>query len=303
MWSDSVAGVKQALIIWILGDGKPGHENQSLGLAEAMGRRVACEVHRIPARPWREALSMAAELPRPDLIVGAGHSTHGLLWWLSRRYRARSVVMMRPSLPKGLFDMLVAPEHDFKNPPLSGGSVLATRGALNRVVPVTDGSRKGTLVLLGGPSKHHGWDAEGIREMISEISARAPGVEVADSRRTPDGFFASLDFINARHAHRETPPGWFAAWLARAEEVWVTEDSVSMVYEALTGGARVGILPVPRLKKNARVIQGLDRLADGGWVTRYADWRENEILPAPPHRLAEADRVAEWLLESMPRTG
>lgn len=291
--------MKHALSIWILGDGKPGHENQSLGLAEAMGRRVDYEVHRIPVKPWREALKIAIGLPNPDLIVAAGHSTHGLIWWLSRRYRARSVVMMRPSLPMGLFDMVIAPEHDFKNLPASEGSVLTSRGALNRVVPNVDQEKHGVLVLLGGPSKHHAWDSEVMRGMLVEIAERIPNLEVADSRRTPDGFFDSLDFIKERHSHHETPQGWLAERLARVEAVWVTEDSVSMVYEALTGGAKVGALPVPRIRENARVIQGLDQLVTDGWVSRFEDWKDCGTLKSPPEILAEADRAAAWLLGRM----
>jgi len=288
--------VKQALTLWILGDGKPGHENQSLGLAEAMGRCVDCDVHRIPAKPWQEALKLGAALPKPDLIVAAGHSTHRLLWWLARRHRARSVVMMRPSLPMGLFDMVIAPEHDFKSSHSNRANLLTTRGALNRVVPASGEGKGGGLVLLGGPSKHHGWDAEVMRGMLAEIAERTPNLEVADSRRTPKGYIDTLDFITERHSHHETPQGWLAARLARAGEVWVTEDSVSMVYEALTGGAKVGVLPVPRIRENARVIQGLDKLVADGWVTRFEDWKDRGSLKTPSEILAEADRAAAWVL-------
>ena len=293
MWADRNSCVKRLLTIWILGDGKPGHENQSLGLAEAMRRRVPCDIHRIgPESSWESP-------PVPDVIVAAGHATHGRLWWLARRHRAHSVVLMRPSLPPWLFDFVIAPRHDFKKPPSPGGRVFASRGALNRVVPVADEPRDGKLILLGGPSKHHGWDGDAMRGMLAEIAGRVPEVELADSRRTPEGFFASLDFIEARHHHFDTPPGWLAARLARAEEVWVTEDSVSMVYEALTGGARVGILPMPRLRENARVIQGLDQLADDGWVTRFRAWKETSTLNPPPEPLAEADRAAAWLMDEL----
>jgi len=291
--------VARPLTLWILGDGKPGHENQSLGLAEAIGRRVACESHRIAARPWRDALATAWNLPPPDLIIAAGHATHGMLAWLKRGFRARSVVLMRPSLPACFFDLVIAPEHDFKKTPPPGGRMLATKGAINRVVPADEGRKQGALVLLGGPSKHHGWDAAAMREMLAVIAARTPNLEAADSRRTPDGFFASLDFIETRHPHTETPPGWLADRLATAGEVWVTEDSVSMVYEALTGGAKVGVLPVPRLREGARVVQGLDRLLAEGWATRFDDWKAGGALKPPPSPLAEADRAAAWVLEHL----
>jgi len=288
--------VKQPLTIWILGDGKPGHENQSLGLAEAIARRTECEIHGISSRPLRHALASARKLPKPDLIIAAGHSTHVLLCWFSRHYRAKSIVLMRPSLPSALFDMVIAPQHDFAIAPPASDRLLLTRGAINRVRPAANAVRGGALVLLGGPSKQHGWDSDQMRGMLSKIAARTPNLEVADSRRTPGEFFDSLDFIPVRHSHCETPQGWLAERLATAAEVWVTEDSVSMVYEALTGGARVGILPVPRIRDGARVIRGLDQLVKSGRITRFEAWEKCPQLHAHPEPLAEADRAADWVL-------
>ena len=298
----SLRAVTRPLTLWILGDGKPGHENQSLGLAEAIKRRVECETHRIAASPWREALATAWSLPPPDLIVAAGHSTHGMLAWLRRAFRARTVVLMRPSLPACFFDMVIAPEHDFKKPPPTGGRVLATKGAINRVVPSGQGDKQGALVLLGGPSKHHGWDADAMRTMLAEIAGRTPPLVAADSRRTPVGFFESLEFIHTRQRHQDTPPGWLAGRLATADEVWVTEDSVSMVYEALSGGAKVGVLPVPRLRTDARIIKGLDRLLAEGLATRFDDWKAGGELKSPAAPLAEADRAADWVLENLTKS-
>ena len=65
-----------------------------------------------------------------------------------------------------------------------------------------------------------------------------------------------------------------------------------MVYEALSSGAKVGLLPVPRLKSGTRVLQGLGKIIDGGFITRFADWEKSRQLAAPPETLREADRSA-----------
>ena len=98
----------KTLTLWLLGDGKPGHENQSLGLADALSRRVPCEVHRVSIAGKRgivtrvkAALQASEGLPVPDLVIGAGHATHFALLWLARKHRARSIVLMKPSLPMG----------------------------------------------------------------------------------------------------------------------------------------------------------------------------------------------------------
>ncbi|MBM3864135.1 MAG: hypothetical protein FJ385_09365 [Verrucomicrobia bacterium] len=108
------------LVLWLIGDGKPGHENQSLGLAEAIGRRVPVDIHRIRLAQGRgllgrlaAATATAKTLPRPDFILGAGHATHLPLLWLARKYGAKSVVLMKPSLPLACFDWCIAPEHVF----------------------------------------------------------------------------------------------------------------------------------------------------------------------------------------------
>ena len=296
--------MKPSLTLWILGDGKPGHENQSLGLAEAIGRRTSVEIHRISLAGnrgilgrVRAALAASAGFPKPDLILAAGHATHGALWWLSRKHSARSVVLMKPSIPIGWFTWCVAPDHDFPEGS-SRPNLILTRGALNRVNPC-EGERSGKLILIGGPSKIHGWDGGAILEMLSQATDRG-GWELSDSRRTPEGFLdearAKLPGVNVI-SHRDTPPDWVPGKLARAKEVWVTEDSVSMIYEALSGGAKVGLLPVPRLVGDSRVLRGLDRLVADGFVTPFERWRETERIAAPLELLREADRCAGILLE------
>ena len=38
---------QKPLVIWVLDDGKPGHRNQSLGLAEAINRQAGAMIHTI----------------------------------------------------------------------------------------------------------------------------------------------------------------------------------------------------------------------------------------------------------------
>ena len=76
----------------------------------------------------------------------------------------------------------------------------------------------------------------------------------------------------------------------------MTADSVSMVYEALTAGAAVGVLDVPQ-KRSSRIGRGLDRLAAEGWVTLFADWRPGLRLHRPPGVFNEAERCARWIVE------
>ena len=290
------------LVIWVLGDGKPGHENQSLGLAEALGRARPCEVHRISlagVSRWRRvshALRETSGFPRPDLIVAAGHGTHWTLWRLAARMKCRSVVLMKPSLPVGWFGLCVAPEHDFQGKP-PAGNVVTTLGALNRVKYDPGVPRQGGLLLIGGPSASHGWDEADVLGRLEEIAAGNPAGywQLTTSRRTPPGM---LEKLRERlpgvevWSHEDTGPDWVPARLGEAAEVWVSEDSVSMVYEALSSGARVGLLPVPRKAADSRVLRGMADLLERGYLTDHGRWRATRALAAPPHVLREADRCA-----------
>ena len=89
--------------------------------------------------------------------------------------------------------------------------------------------------------------------------------------------------------------GWPARWRA-GRDVWVTEDSVSMIYEALTAGCRVGLLPLPR-KSAGRLHRAVDRLIEEGFVCGRNDLDAGMELPAPPRTLDEANRCAGLLLE------
>ncbi len=236
-----------------------------------------------------KALTSSRKLPIPDYVIGAGHSTHFALLAIARTAGARSIVLMKPGLPMSWFDYCVAPEHDFQKVPNKSHLILS-KGALNRVIPA-EGERTEKWFLIGGPSKIHGFDEAGLILQIRELALDG-NWQVADSRRTPTDFLKKLKHeipTLSIFPHQQTGHGWLAEKLSSAAEVWVTEDSVSMVYEALTGGAKVGVLKMPRLKPDARLIRGLKKLQAEGYLMGEG-MRNME-------RLAEADRCAAVILD------
>ena len=295
------------LRILLLLDGKPGHQNQSMGLVEALSRRVECTCHRVEvlhAEPWRERLRRVREavaaFPGPDLVVGAGHKVHLPLLWAKWKTGAKAVVLMKPSLPARLFDLCLVPLHD-ANGKASTGRIETTLGALNRVrFEPSAKDPKAHLALIGGPSKEYGWDGEDLLAGMREVAYHCDGNwMVTDSRRTPAGFLdelsAKMPFLPVSPSS-QTPPDWLPAQLRTASVVWVTEDSVSMIYEALSSGARVGLLPMPRKGESGRISRGVDQLVRDGYVIRFADWRKTRQMVAPPAVQQEADRCAGIVL-------
>jgi hypothetical protein len=295
------------LVIWRLIDGKAGHEKQSQGLAEALGRHVAVKIHEIRVSSplsslfgWLLGRFPAGHgLPDPHLLIGAGHRTHLALLAARRACGGRAVVLMQPSLPLPLFDLCLIPAHD--QPP-ARGNVIATRGALNTARPSRQHDAGLGLILVGGPSAHFDWQSHQVADNIAEIVGKMPAVHwrLTTSRRTPDDFLTGLrqaDLPNLEILPFDaTPPGWLESELARAGQAWVTEDSVSMVYEALTAGCAVGLLRPPR-HGDSRVARGVDQLIRDNWVTPFETWQPEQPLLAAPEGFDEAERCACKILE------
>jgi mitochondrial fission protein ELM1 len=294
---------RRPLAVWVIDDGKPGHHNQSLGLAEALARATPTAIHRLPALPaWRALLALFVSLPgnafpQPDLLLGAGHATHLTLLALRRRYGGRAVVLMKPSLPRALFDLVIAPEHDGV---VADARTLISAGALNRIRASAAHTPDHGLILIGGVSAHLSWDDAAIQLQIKSLLARNPDTRwtLTTSRRTPAEFLATLPPAAnlAVFPHAATPPGWLAEQFARCATVWVSPDSVSMVFEALTSGAAVGVFDLP-VNPRSRVGWAIAQLADTARITRFISLCAHGVMHPNPHPLAEAERCADWILK------
>ncbi|HKJ89123.1 MAG TPA: ELM1/GtrOC1 family putative glycosyltransferase, partial [Gammaproteobacteria bacterium] len=131
---------------WVLSDGKPGMENQCLGLAEALGvdfrvKRVSPRLpwRRLPPQLWFAPLhapsrqSDALAPPWPDILIATGRQTVALSMAIRRASAGRTytVQIQNPGVALRHFDLVVPPRHDN----CRGHNVLATRGALHRVTP------------------------------------------------------------------------------------------------------------------------------------------------------------------------
>lgn len=287
--------------LYIVSDGKPGHLAQSRGLAKAIMRQTKARMMEIDADGKRVA-------PQPEkeagLILAAGRGTHSMAMSLRKYLGLPAIALMNPGwINRQRFDLSVIPKHDGVGP---SASVIVTDGALNTITPATDASPTQGLILVGGPSKHHRWDDQAIQRQLTAIVEHDDQMQwtVTGSRRTPSSTDALLQTLASKHSERfvytpasQTPEGWVADQLQRCGTCWVSEDSVSMVYEALTAGARVGLIGVPRKAIPGRVVRGVQSLIDRGWVTTLDQWRDGQALPTDRPALAEADRVAAHVIE------
>ncbi len=298
------------MVIWYLSDGKPGHLNQILGLIAALNELTSIESVEIPVNKVKVGflgwLTGRATLPTglvtddlssPDVIMGAGHGTHKALLALSKKTSAKSFLLMSPSLPLPMFDFVCAPDHD--RLPLND-NCLSTEGALNRMKPGEKIAASG-LILIGGPSSHAVWNTDEILNQLSELVdiKSATNWVLTTSRRTPDNFIQKIHPKSNLKilSWQDTDSHWLPETMATTEEIWVTPDSVSMIYEALTAEANVGIFKLKILP--TRVSMGIERLVSENRILCFDCLKSDMEWSKTLTPLKEANRCASWLVKKL----
>ena len=285
-------------------DGKAGHRSQAVGLYKAMQRQSNIEVtfqeisiQELPIFSllkaiWARRFGLFEK--KPDYIFGVGSHTQARVLLLGRVYpKAKTVIMMKPNFPVNWFDYAIIPQHDGVKESMH---VITTQGALNPIVNENRHQPNRILIALGGNSKRHQWNDEKVLSSIQRLvenNVHATFI-LTTSRRTPDtfletlpqqNFYSKLQIFPVEH----TPQGWVFEEMQKAEVVWVTEDSVSMIFEALTAGCQVGIIEIDRLKSD-RITQLLDQLLSN-------DLLDKQHIKLLNLKLDEASRVADILLK------
>ena len=304
--------VDEPIVVWFFTDDKPGHLNQLIGLESRLSVHANIESRWFSIAnkkiSWFDTLLKRFSCDgedSPNLVVGAGRRTHKYLVATKRSYDCFSLVLMRPSLPLSLFDAAIIPEHDS---PADKDNILETVGVLNNVMPraiiaPNEEPCKQGLILIGGESKHYIWDEERILQQLESMVASSDDVDewvLGNSRRTPDSFLTLLKEKKLPKLkiveHQNTDRSWLPRQMVSSGCIWVTPDSVSMVYEAITSGANTFIFEL-KPKKETRVVKGVQQLLKTKLLYQWPDM----ITVRQPSVLWEAERTAVWLLDRLAR--
>ena len=257
---------------WALTEGFAGMENQCLGLADAIGipgeiKRVSrprSPLRYLPPRFWPNPLETATEgtvlaPPWPDVLISSGRGSVAAALAVRRRCTGRmfSIHIQSPYVDSHRFDLVIIPQHDG----LRGDNVLVTTTAMHRVTKTVlhEAGRTFTdrlshlprpliAVLVGGSRRHLECSPEAMRRMANQLlrATRECGgsLAVTTSRRTGKQNEAILreglnDIPLLFWDGKEENP--YLGFLALADAIVVTNDSVSMVSEACATGKPVHI--------------------------------------------------------------
>lgn len=267
------AGTSDDAEIWVLADDRAGNVAQCLGVAEALGRPFAVKTLRYDRLARLPNLLRGAGLtgvtadsrealraPWPRLVIAAGRRTAPVARWIRRQCGARLVQIMDPGFPgRGDFDLIVSPAHDL---PRAGGKVMEILGAPHRVTPERLAAeadrwrpafahlpRPWVAVIVGGATKNRPFPVEMAQDLGESVARLAGGMGgsllLTTSRRTgvaqEAALAAGLPEPRWLHLFSQGGDNPYFGFLALADAIIVTGDSVSMCCEACASAAPVFI--------------------------------------------------------------
>ena len=260
--------MKKIKIIWRLLDGRKGHEKQSLALVRSLKEQSRCRIFDINIQDLENPFlalifkknNLNKGLIRPDIVIGAGHKTHFHLLAIKRYFGAKIVVIMKPSLPLKLFDLCVIPKHDDIK---IGSNVFITNTPLVNFNLNMKKKENMALFLIGGPSRHFHWDSKIILEQIKNISKKFKFKKllITTSRRTPLDFIDEFNRLKIKniqlYEHTKITNNWLDKNIIKVKNIWVTNDSYSMLIEAIASGAYIDILEL-KIKKKSKLSREIN---------------------------------------------
>ncbi|PZP39951.1 MAG: hypothetical protein DI585_02405 [Pseudomonas fluorescens] len=321
--------------ILILSDGRTGSENRSLGVVEMLGVRDPEVVTMKPkysgkfmkmlpvSMLYSEYDKLVRDIGKYDVLVGSGYQVSRIMRALKGVSPSLfTVALMRPSGKPSAYDVVAVEQHDgYKQ----ASNVVVTLGAPNRITKdrlalEADRWRKrlssvrGTkiAVLVGGASKHGAFGADEAKELIKSLAkplkGQDAGLLVTTSRRSGQEVVEAVEkaLKDSGVAHflwspeeggpRDNP---YLAYLALADAIVVTADSVSMVSEAASAGKPVYIYgeekSVP--KKFRAYYTALNKQGRARW------WQGQFNLRAPAAGLMDTMMIAGFVRSKWMKRG
>ncbi len=318
--------------IWVLTDDRTGHNNQSIAVAENLGlpyeiKKIHYNIFaRLPNFLKSSGLTgvdrHVHEIfpPWPDLVIASGRRLAPIARYIKKKSGGKTFLcqMMWPDCPVEDFDILAVPEHDKH----VGDNVITTIGAPNNITKEKLAEAEArwlkdralptppviTLLVGGDSSKSrftHPMAMELIQSVKNKVQEECATLFVTVSRRTSAQRIEDIrqelpsgaHFYNPAEESEDNP---YLSYLAMADVIVVTGDSVSMCTEACATGKLVYIfdptefIPAKHRKLHSSLYYTKHALSFDDWGGWYAGHTQPNTAP-----LNEAIKIANTIKTKM----
>ncbi len=311
-------------MIWVLEDPRAGTSAQAIGIAERLGLPFRCikmawtwKAHVAGLIPHGSLIGVTddfpLELPKeevPTLVISAARRSAPVALWLKSKFGCKLVHCMSPGwttlFDRDSFDLLVTSAHD---QPAPAPNVMPVLGAVNRVSPLVLSKAEvawherlahlphpRVALIVGGKVRSIGLKPQLAHQLGRDVALLAVGmggsVMATTSRRTgkegsdalAEGLGPALHVLYRWGEPDENP---YLGYLATADAIVVTADSVSMISEACATEAPV-FVALPELA-GPRHRMLIETLVQAGQVRPFSQTLSSwERTP-----LDESGRVAD----------
>lgn len=264
-------------ILWIK-DGKQGHEKQVKVLIDELSKSVDINLieenykinnlsrlknyyHYLTNNFFNKNVEFIKLINKCnqnniDCVIGAGSTVHMPMLLIKSYFKNKYqkdislVSVLVPSLFHKKFNVICAPLHDDKKL-TNNENIVYFEGSLAKV-SIKDIDENVGLIALGGINKHYDFDEEDLLKQIQYILTLYPQKKwfLFISRRTPSYITKEISKLKNEFSNLTITDNEFDEVIEKASIKFITQDSVNMVYEALSSQGKTYLFNMNYKKEN-----------------------------------------------------
>ncbi len=301
-------------------DSKTGHLKQVQALLDQLKKEIELSIIAINVtnqENFSKIFSNQDQFDGPTILIGAGHEVYSKILQAKKYLKKTiskdlfSIAVLRPSYKLSSFDLIIAPEHDFRKKRIPE-NVIPFQGSLSATSqnPVDENM---AIIAIGGPSKHYKFDQEILIRQLQYILSVHPKhkFKIFNSRRTPEVLNLRLKdelnkHPNAKFIDLNSPESnTFQESLNESALKFVTPDSSNLVFEALSVNGQTYLIQIEsqkyrRIFRAKKIRESMNELVNSRRVGVVSILNKNggvdisKIENPSPHfePLAEVEKVS-----------